>query len=60
MCKSSVVSCHLNIFDKNSKPRMQTHVAAYPVASISGFVTNPTNDYLALMEALVTHGPQVR
>mmetsp|Transcript_86741 Transcript_86741/g.137630 ORF Transcript_86741/g.137630 Transcript_86741/m.137630 type:complete len:423 (-) Transcript_86741:102-1370(-) len=38
--------------------KMQTHVAAYPVASISGFVTNPTNDYLALMEALVTHGPQ--
>ena len=41
------------------RPRMKMHVAAYPVASISGFVTNPTNDSVALMEALVTFGPQV-
>eukprot|EP00434_Breviolum_minutum_P001761 symbB.v1.2.001558.t1/scaffold70.1/size352959/8 len=30
----------------------------YPVASITGFVTNPTNDYKALIKALVIHGPQ--
>lgn len=39
-------------------PEIKFHVAQYPVASISGFVTNPTNDYQALMEALVTFGPQ--
>jgi len=32
----------------------------YPVASITGFVTNPTNDYKALIKALVIHGPQAR
>jgi hypothetical protein len=38
---------------------MKAHVAAYPVASITGHVTNPTNEYEALKEALVAFGPQV-
>ena len=40
------------------KPRMVGRYRKYPVASIKGYVTNPTNDYLALIEALVVHGPQ--
>lgn len=39
-------------------PEMKAHVAAYPVASITGHVTNPTNEYEALKEALVAFGPQ--
>mmetsp|Transcript_107500 Transcript_107500/g.131163 ORF Transcript_107500/g.131163 Transcript_107500/m.131163 type:complete len:427 (-) Transcript_107500:69-1349(-) len=37
---------------------MKGHFSMYPVVSISGHVTNPTNDYEALVAALVTHGPQ--
>eukprot|EP00438_Fugacium_kawagutii_P024812 Skav215727 [mRNA] locus=scaffold1867:26287:30543:+ [translate_table: standard] len=38
------------------RPRMQIRYGAYPVATISGYITNPTNDYIALMEALVEMG----
>ena len=41
------------------RPRVKAHVASYPVASIMGHVTNPTNDYEALKEALVSFGPHV-
>ena len=37
---------------------MKLHAHYNPVVSVTGHVTNPTNDYGALMHALVTKGPQ--
>jgi len=71
MYKSSAMLCHrhLRLLQAEAqarsklvplvRPRMKAHVAAYPVASITGHVTNPTNEYEALKEALVAFGPQV-